>query len=100
MLVNVVVGSAAAVLLLLRAYDGAGSLSSFLEFTLIGISGGCVFAIAASGLVLTYTTTGVFNFAHGGGGHGQRVPLLPAAHGDRPARPDRPHHRAGDRGAR
>jgi branched-chain amino acid transport system permease protein len=65
MLVNVVVGSGAAVLLLLRAYDGAGSLSSFLEFTLIGISGGCVFAIAASGLVLTYTTTGVFNFAHG-----------------------------------
>ncbi|MEO7430188.1 MAG: ABC transporter permease [Acidimicrobiales bacterium] len=49
----------------MRAYDGAGSLSSFLQFTLIGISGGCVFAIAASGLVLTYTTTGVFNFAHG-----------------------------------
>lgn len=42
MLVNVVVGSGAAVLLLLRAYDGAGSMSSFLEFTLIGISGGCV----------------------------------------------------------
>jgi branched-chain amino acid transport system permease protein len=65
MVINVVVGGAAAVLLLMRAYDGAGSLSSFLEFTMIGISGGCVFAIAASGLVLTYTTTGVFNFAHG-----------------------------------
>jgi len=65
MAINVVVGTAAALLLLSRAYDGAGSLSSFLEFTLIGISGGCVFAIAASGLVLTYTTTGVFNFAHG-----------------------------------
>ncbi len=65
MVVNVVVGTAAAILLLTRAYDGAGSMSSFLEFTLIGISGGCVFAIAASGLVLTYTTTGVFNFAHG-----------------------------------
>jgi branched-chain amino acid transport system permease protein len=65
MVVNVVVGSAAALLLLTRAYDGAGSASAFLEFTLIGISGGCVFAIAASGLVLTYTTTGVFNFAHG-----------------------------------
>jgi branched-chain amino acid transport system permease protein len=65
MVINVIVGSAAALLLLVRAYDGAGSASSFLEFTLIGISGGCVFAIAASGLVLTYTTTGVFNFAHG-----------------------------------
>ena len=65
MVINVVVGSAAALLLLMRAYDGAGSMSSFLEFTLIGISIGCVFAIAASGLVLTYTTTGVFNFAHG-----------------------------------
>src|SRR3546814_2684431 len=26
---------------------------------------GCVYAIAAMGLVLTYTVTGVFNFAHG-----------------------------------
>lgn len=59
------VGAVASLLLLTRAYQGAGSLSSFLQFTLIGISGGCVFAIAASGLVLTYTTTGVFNFAHG-----------------------------------
>ncbi|MGQ0832455.1 MAG: ABC transporter permease [Microthrixaceae bacterium] len=61
----VVVGSVASLLLLVRAYDGAGSLTSFIQFTLIGISAGCVFAIAASGLVLTYTTTGVFNFAHG-----------------------------------
>jgi branched-chain amino acid transport system permease protein len=59
------VGSALALLLLYRAFDGAGSLTSFLQFTLIGISAGCVFAVAASGLVLTYTTTGVFNFAHG-----------------------------------
>lgn len=65
MQLNVLVGSIASVLLLARAYDGAGSASTFLQFTLIGISGGCVFAIAASGLVLTYTTTGVFNFAHG-----------------------------------
>lgn len=62
---GVVVGTVASLLLLTRAYSGAGSLSSFLQFTLIGISAGCVFAIAASGLVLTYTTTGVFNFAHG-----------------------------------
>jgi branched-chain amino acid transport system permease protein len=62
------VGTLATIVLLLRAYGGAGSPSSFLQFTLIGISAGCVFAVAASGLVLTYTTTGVFNFAHGGVG--------------------------------
>jgi branched-chain amino acid transport system permease protein len=62
---GVVVGTVASILLVIRAYDGAGSLTSLLQFTLIGISAGCVFAIAASGLVLTYTTTGVFNFAHG-----------------------------------
>ena len=63
--IAVAIGSMAAVLLVQRTYAGAGSLSAFLQFTLIGISLGCVFAIAASGLVLTYTTTGVFNFAHG-----------------------------------
>ena len=68
MAAGVVVGTAVSLLLVIRAYDGAGSLTSFLQFTLIGISAGCVFAIAASGLVLTYTTTGVFNFAHGGVG--------------------------------
>src|SRR5204863_2006034 len=35
------------------------------SFTVIGVAEGCLFAIAASGLVLTYATTGVFNFAHG-----------------------------------
>ena len=60
-----IVGTAATILLLVRAYDGAGSFASFIQFSLIGISAGCVFAVAASGLVLTYTTTGVFNFAHG-----------------------------------
>ncbi|HET7487225.1 MAG TPA: ABC transporter permease [Acidimicrobiales bacterium] len=45
----------------LRAGDG----STFLRFTVIGVADGCVLAIAATGLVLTYTTTGVFNFAHG-----------------------------------
>ena len=35
------------------------------QFTLFGLMLGCVYAIAAMGLVLTYTVTGVFNFAHG-----------------------------------
>src|SRR4029077_3589070 len=43
----------------------ASDAGDFFNFTVIGIAEGCVFAIAASGLVLTYATTGVFNFAHG-----------------------------------
>jgi branched-chain amino acid transport system permease protein len=62
---GVAVGAALVVLMLVRAYGEAGSPSAFLQFTLVGISSGCVLAVAASGLVLTYTTTGVFNFAHG-----------------------------------
>jgi branched-chain amino acid transport system permease protein len=56
---------ATAAWLLVSTYQGAGSGTAFLQFTLIGISLGCVYAVVASGLVITYTTTGVFNFAHG-----------------------------------
>lgn len=34
-------------------------------FTVSGLTTGGIYAITASGLTLTYTTTGVFNFAHG-----------------------------------
>src|SRR5581483_3899362 len=40
-------------------------MSNFLAFTVIGLCTAGAYAIAASGLVLTYTTTGIFNFAHG-----------------------------------
>ena len=40
-------------------------MSSFVAFTLFGLFTGAAYAIAASGLVLTYTTTRVFNIAHG-----------------------------------
>lgn len=43
----------------------AGDAQTFLRFFVLGVADGCVLAIAATGLVLTYTTTGVFNFAHG-----------------------------------
>jgi branched-chain amino acid transport system permease protein len=49
----------------LRVWSKAGSTGELFNFTIIGIASGCLFAIAASGLVLTYATTGVFNFAHG-----------------------------------
>jgi branched-chain amino acid transport system permease protein len=37
----------------------------FLAYTITGLVTGAVYAIAASGLVLTYTTSGIFNFAQG-----------------------------------
>ena len=56
-----------AVLVALHVYvvAQAGDGSTFLRFFVLGVVDGCVLAIAATGLVLTYTTTGVFNFAHG-----------------------------------
>lgn len=40
-------------------------MHDFISFTLQGLFLGAAYAIAASGLVLTYTTTRVFNLAHG-----------------------------------
>jgi branched-chain amino acid transport system permease protein len=65
LLLGSLAGAAIMVLVLVRAYQGTGSGTFFLQATLVGFTGGCIFAVAASGLVLTYTTTGIFNFAHG-----------------------------------
>ena len=40
-------------------------MEDFLANTVLGLSTAAIFALAVSGLVLTYTTTGIFNFAHG-----------------------------------
>jgi branched-chain amino acid transport system permease protein len=40
-------------------------VNAFLGYTVIGIATGCIYALTASGLVVTYTTSGIFNFAHG-----------------------------------
>src|SRR5437667_3296124 len=40
-------------------------MKSFLPFLIIGVATGAVYALAAMGLVVTYKTSGVFNFAHG-----------------------------------
>jgi len=40
-------------------------MDSFLTYTALGLVVGAIYAIAASGLVLTYTTSGIFNLAHG-----------------------------------
>jgi len=43
-------------------------VDKFLTFTIVGLSVAAIYSVIASGLVLTYTTTGVFNFAHGAAG--------------------------------
>jgi branched-chain amino acid transport system permease protein len=40
-------------------------VKEFLLYTISGLTTGGIYAITASGLTLTYSTTGVFNFAHG-----------------------------------
>ena len=52
------------------------AMRDLLAFTIVGIVTGSIYAIAASGLVVTYTTSGVFNFAHGAIGMVVGVPLL------------------------
>lgn len=43
-------------------------MDKLLTFTVVGLATAGIYAVIASGLVLTYTTTGVFNFAHGAAG--------------------------------
>ena len=40
-------------------------MEKILTYTILGIVTGAVYAIAASGLVVTYATSGIFNIAHG-----------------------------------
>ena len=40
-------------------------MSAFLSYTIVGLVSGCIYALTATGLVVTYTTSGIFNFAHG-----------------------------------
>jgi branched-chain amino acid transport system permease protein len=43
-------------------------VQQFLSYTFSGLSSAAIYGVAAAGLVLTYTTTGTFNFAHGATG--------------------------------
>lgn len=40
-------------------------MSTFLALSVVGLVTGCIYALTAAGLVVTYTTAGVFNFAQG-----------------------------------
>ena len=41
-------------------------MSELLPFVVVGLASGAIYGLAGTGLVLTYRTSGVFNFAHGG----------------------------------
>jgi branched-chain amino acid transport system permease protein len=43
-------------------------MDAFIGYTIAGIAVGAIYAISATGLVVTFTTSGVFNFAHGATG--------------------------------
>jgi branched-chain amino acid transport system permease protein len=40
-------------------------MTEFLSLIIAGVVTGSIYAVSASGLVVTYNTTGIFNFAHG-----------------------------------
>ncbi|MGC9961630.1 MAG: ABC transporter permease [Acidimicrobiales bacterium] len=40
-------------------------MQEFAQFLVLGVVAGAIYFVAASGLVVTYATSGVFNFAHG-----------------------------------
>ena len=40
-------------------------MDEYLAVLVFGLTSAAIYAVAASGLVLTYTTSGIFNFAHG-----------------------------------
>jgi branched-chain amino acid transport system permease protein len=40
-------------------------MTTFLALTIAGLVVGCIYALTATGLVVTYITSGIFNFAHG-----------------------------------
>lgn len=40
-------------------------MNEYLPFNIAGLTTGAVYGLAGVGLVLTYKTSGIFNFAHG-----------------------------------
>ena len=66
------------------------AVNKFLNLIISGSVTGAIYSIMASGLVLTYQTSGIFNFAHGAVAFttafvyyqlhtGQGIPIVPAA---------------------
>lgn len=65
----VAIGTALAFLMVLAWRYGDFSSATperLLVATIVGLTVGALYALSATGLVVVYTTTGMFNFAHGG----------------------------------
>ncbi len=61
-----VVGAAVLLGISLASWSGRPvTTDSIISMLIVGISLGSIYAIAASGIVVTYTTSGIFNFAQG-----------------------------------
>ena len=61
-----IIGAVVLVVITLMSWSGRPVTSdSVISALVVGISLGSIYAIAASGIVVTYTTSGIFNFAHG-----------------------------------
>ena len=65
----------------------------YVQVALLGVIVGCVYALSATGIVLTYSATGVFNIAHFAigllAGYGQLLAELEMAIGrELPSTPD------------
>jgi branched-chain amino acid transport system permease protein len=63
----VIVGAVAfLVIVVFQSWSGRPvTFDSILSTLIVGVSIGSIYAIAASGIVVTYTTSGIFNFAQG-----------------------------------
>jgi branched-chain amino acid transport system permease protein len=63
----VIVGAVAfLIIIVFQSWSGRPvTLDSILSTLIVGVSIGSIYAIAASGIVVTYTTSGIFNFAQG-----------------------------------
>ena len=48
-----------------RTTRDAGSIETYFQFLLLGVGAGAIYAAIALGLLLTYRSSGVVNFAHG-----------------------------------
>ena len=81
---------------------GVPAMKEWLPFIVAGITNGSIYGLAAVGLVLTYKTSGIFNFAHGAQAALGRLPhvRVPGADGHAVAAGRHPGAAAGRRGGR
>jgi len=67
LLIAIAAGAALVIYVTIENWAGNDvTIDAIVVSTIVGLSIGSLYALSAAGLVVVYTTTGVFNFAHGG----------------------------------